>query len=150
MPPTRLRTLTAAVAAAIAVLGACGDDKTGDAAAFCADLQADAPAIMNPQVTTDAEIDAHLRTYRALAETVPLAIEEDWDVLLGAFEAANAVEPGDAEATEEARRAIYAAEPSALAVRDWVTVNCGFDLGAVGPIATVGAPTTTVAVTAPD
>lgn len=135
-----------AVAAVVVIAvgaAACGETKTGDATAFCTQLEANAPAIMNPQITTSADVDSHLGLYESLAEEVPLAIEEEWDTLVRAYRSAAAVIPGDAESVEIARREAYASEPSGLAVRDWVTANCAFDLAAVGPIGSLAPATTT-------
>ncbi len=133
--------------AALAAAG-CSDEKTGDADAFCTELEANAPAIMNPQLATSADVEAHVELYRSLDEKVPLAIEEEWGVLLDAYETAASVVPGDAETAEIARRKIYSAEGSGTSVREWVTENCALDLAAVGPIGTftpAAPPTTTIA-----
>ena len=137
----RPRLAAAGLAAVVAIVGAsCDGDDAGDLEAFCTDLQADAEAVMNPQLATDADIEAHLTIYRDLAEEAPLAVEEDWAVLVDALEAANDAVPDDAESAELARRAIYSAEQSAGVVRTWVTTNCGFDLATIGPIGTVAPP----------
>lgn len=138
------------LASSLAALTAagCSDDKTGDADAFCTELEANAPSIMNPQLATDADVEAHVGLYRSLHEKVPLAIEEEWGVLLDAYETAASIVPGDAEAAEIARRKIYTAEGSGAVVREWVTENCALDLAALGPIGTFApavAPTTTTA-----
>jgi hypothetical protein len=140
------------LAVAVALGAGCGDEKTGDAEKFCADLQAVAPAIMNPQLATQADVDAHVAIYESLAESVPLAIEEEWNVLLGAVRSANSVAPGDVEAAELARRDAFASEESGATVRAWVIANCGFDLAASGPISTVvaePAATTTTSASVP-
>jgi hypothetical protein len=142
----RPRLAAAGVAAVVAsAVAACGGGESGDLEAFCTGLQADAQAVMNPQLATDADIEAHLAIYRDLATDAPLAVEEDWVVIVDALEAASDAAPDDAESVELARRAIYSAEQSAGAVRTWVTTNCGFDLATIGPIGTVAAvvPTTT-------
>ena len=141
----RSRVVAGGLAAATVLGAACGD-KTGDPEAFCAELRTNAQAIMNPQLATDADIEAHVAIYRDLAEDAPLAVEEDWGTILEALETASDVDPGDAEATELARRAIYSAQESAGTVRTWVTTNCGFDLATIGPIGTVAVPTTTTIV----
>lgn len=134
---------------AVVALVACKDDRTGDAEVFCAELEADAPVLMNPQLATADDVAAHLAVYERLAESVPLAIEEEWDALLGAYRAAAEVVPGDSASVEVARREIFTSEQSALTVRDWVTANCGFDLASVGPIGTLSPATTPLPTTAP-
>ena len=141
MAALRSRLAAAGLAAVVATVGAsCDGDEPGDQEAFCADLQADAQAMMNPQLATDADIEAHLTIYRDLADEAPLAVEEDWGVIVDALEVANDADPDDAESAELARRAIYSAQQSAGVVRTWVTTNCGFDLATIGPIGTVAPP----------
>jgi hypothetical protein len=136
--------------AALAAPAACNDERSGDAETFCAELEADAPALMNPQLATGEDVAAHLGVYERLAESVPLAIEEEWDTLRGAYRTAASVAPGDAASVEVARREIFTAEQSASTVRQWVTANCGFDLASVGPIATLSPATMPIPTTTPD
>ncbi len=148
-PPSRHR-LAAAIG--LAVVGwsavACSDEQAGDQEAFCADVGVNRDAIVAPRLRSQADIDTHLAIYRQLAETAPLAIEEDWDALVAAYETMSTVDPDDAESEQRALAEIYAAQPSAVAVHDWVLATCEVDLG---PLATVpgappvaaGVPTTT-------
>lgn len=135
--------------AATAAVG-CGDDG-GSTDAFCADLRAQASTLMNPALSSQADVEAYLALHEDLGDDVPLAVEEDWDVYVDALRQAVAVVPGDQASVEEARRAIYAAEESAFRVVDWVNTNCGLDLSTAGPVARFDptATSTTVTTTAP-
>ena len=136
-----------ALASALAlgvVLGACNDDR-GDSQAFCTDVQANAEAMMNPQLATQTDADDYLAMLDETGRRVPLAIEEDWDVYVGAYRTAGSVAPGDGASAERARQAAFAAQESALAVLRWISTNCGLDLATVGPVVTYNpAATTTV------
>jgi hypothetical protein len=140
---------TAVAVVAVAALVACNDERSGDAEVFCTELEADAPVLMNPQLATADDVAAHLAVYEGLAQSVPLAIEEEWDALVGAYRTAAEVVPGDSASVEVARREIFTSEQSALTVRDWVTANCGFDLASVGPIGTLSPATTPIPTTTP-
>ena len=126
------------------VLAACGGGEAGDREAFCTDLAAQREAIVAPDLRSLADVEALLDVYRELAAEAPLAIDELWDALVLAFETASTVIPGDAESEQLALARMYATEPSALAVADWVEANCEIKL----PVVTVGpapssGPTTT-------
>lgn len=138
-----------AAALALVVLAAgCGDDGAGDPEAFCADLQENLDAVVRPAIDTPDGADAYVGLMRDIGSNAPLAIDEDWDALVFAYETANSVVPGDAESEQLAAGAIYAAERSAIAVRGWVQENCDFDMGPVATVSDV-APTTTIAGGAP-
>lgn len=142
MSAVRRFALPCAVAVATLVGAGCGDDG-GSTDAFCADVEANATAMMNPAFTTQADVEAYLQLHAEIGEQVPLAIEDDWLVYVGALESAASVVPGDAAAAEEARRAVYAAEESSFRVLDWVRANCGVDLAAAGPVARLDPSVTT-------
>ena len=138
--PSPLRLAPRALVAATVALatGACAEERAGDAAQFCSGVSAERDAIVAPELTDQGDIDAHLAIYRQLAEVAPLAIEEHWDALLVAYETMSTVDPDDAESEQRALARIYATQPSAVAVRDYVLATCEVDLG---PLATVtGAP----------
>ena len=138
--PASLRLAPHAMVAVAVVLavGACSDEQAGDTEEFCARVRADRESIVAPELTDQADIDAHLTIYRQLADVAPLAIDEHWGALLVAYETMSTVDPNDAESEQRALARIYATEPSAIAVRDYVLATCEVDLG---PLATVtGAP----------
>lgn len=131
---------------AVGALGACGGDAAGDTATFCADLQTNLAAITQPDLATEDDIDAHVDLYRQLASEAPLAIDEHVDALVLGLETVATVVIGDQESEQVAARRMFASEKSALAIDEWTSTNCGFD---IGPVATIGpAPPTTVATTA--
>ena len=145
----RPRSPAAAVTAAItvmtgaAILAGCGsDDDGGDTQQFCADVSANAAAIVAPPLTED-DVDSTLDLYRDLADVAPIAIEEEWRDLLLNVETASTVVPDDPESVQRTVAVAFATEKSAVAVRNWVLTNCGVDLGPVTTIAPQGPAATT-------
>ena len=119
-----------------AILAGCGsDDDGGDTQQFCADVSANAAAIVTPPLATEDDVDATLDLYRDLADAAPIAIEEEWRDLLLNVETASTVVPDDPESVQRTVAVAFATERSAVAVRNWVLTNCGVDLGPVATIA---------------
>lgn len=147
LPLNRLAAWPAIVGAATfgLGLGGCNGDDPGDSEEFCVAVQANAPAIMNPQLATQADANDYVAMHEEIGRRVPLAIEEDWEIYVEMLRTASSVVPGDAASAERARQAAFAAQESALAVRGWISTNCGLDLATVGPVVTSNpSPTTTV------
>jgi hypothetical protein len=153
-PVFGLRRLLPPCAALISSLAfvACGDDGGGSVEAFCADLAEHGSALMNPDMTTQADVEAYLALHDEIGADVPLAIEQEWTVYADALRTAAAVVPGDTAGVEAARRAMFAAEESAFEVYTWTGANCALDLATLGPVArydsaatTTTIPSTTVA-----
>ena len=134
------------------MVASCGAGEAGSVEAFCADLAEHGAALMNPAMTTQADVEDYLALHDEVGADVPLGIEEEWGVYADALRTASAVVPGDAAGIEAARRAMFAAEESAFAVYYWAGTNCALDLATLGPIArydpaatTTTVPTTTTA-----
>lgn len=125
-------------ALAAAVVG-CSDDGPGDAERFCGEVQANTAELVASPETPD-DIDPYLDLYRRIGELAPLAIEPHWQALILSYETASSVEPDDPESLQAAIRRAYATERSAVAVNDWLLVNCNVDLGPVSTIVPPAAP----------
>lgn len=129
---------------------ACGDGDdavTSDADRFCGRATEQRDMILSPPMATEAELQASLEFYRLMGQLAPVAIAEEWGVLVHAMETASTVVPGDPDSEQLAAMTAYATEPSAYRVKDWLLDNCGLDL----PITTIApqeqapARTTTIA-----
>ena len=129
---------------AFALIAACGDDG-GSTERFCDEILTNRDAILTTPATAD-EIDDFVGLYRRLGEAAPLAIGEEWQALVVNYETASTVEPGDAESVQRAVETALRTERSAVAVREWVSTNCGVDLPEVP---TMQPPPTTVAPSVP-
>jgi len=131
--PVRSRLRVPAVAlvlACSAALAACGDD-AGSAERFCGEVAENREALTNPQLQFTDDIEPVLELYREVGELAPLAIEEEWQQLVDAYETASTVVPGDTESEQEALAAIYSSEQSAAAIERWLEDNCAVDIGPV-------------------
>ena len=91
-------------------------------------------------ITTEAEMDQTLLTYRRLGDLAPLDIADDWAVLVTNVETAATVVPNDRDSIQRAVQQAYAGERSAVAVARWVSERCGYDMGPVTTIAPQDTP----------
>lgn len=128
--PAALTVLAAAV-----VLAGCSRDEgvESDAERFCGEAAANTALIVDPPLSTEEELTATLDFYRLMGQLAPVAIAEEWNTVLASMETASTVVPGDADSEQRMAMSIYAAEPSAYAVKTWLDRNCGVDL----PITTI-------------
>ena len=134
---SRVRRIVAAASGVVALaagVAACGDDDGGDAERFCGEVAANAEALTNPAVEYENDIEPLLDLYRDIGSLAPLAIEQEWNQLVAAYETASLVVPGDAASEQEALAAIYSSEQSAAAIDRWLRANCAVD---IGPVATI-------------
>lgn len=120
--------ITAALS--IAGLVACGPEAPS-AERFCGEVELNREQLTNPDISTDDDIEAVLDLYRRIGALAPLAVEDDWNQLVGAYETASTVVIGDEESEQEALAAIYRSEGSAAAVQKWLQDNCAVDIGPV-------------------
>jgi hypothetical protein len=123
-----------------ALTAACGGGTTGDAVQFCDSLAESLTLVRDPIITTEAEIDETLLTYRLLGELAPVEIAEDWQTLITNIETASTVVPNDRDSIQRAVQQAYASERSAVAVAAWVSTRCGYDMGPVTTIAPQATP----------
>ena len=89
-----------------------------------------------------------VKRYQRLLDRAPLAIEGDLAIVTELLEQASSLDASDSEAVQELADASYAAQQSAISVRDWVKSTCAVDISTglnIEPPRV--APTTTVAVT---
>ena len=124
-----------------ALTAACGGGTSGDAVEFCDALAGSLTLVRDPVITTEAEIDQVLLTYRLLGDLAPLEIADDWQTLITNIETASTVVPNDRDSVQRAVQQAYASERSAVAVADWVRTRCGYDMGPVTTIAPQATPT---------
>lgn len=130
-----IRRATFAALLGVVALGGCNRDESpsSDAERFCGEARANA-ALITEQLPVDlAELEATLDFYRLMGQLAPLAIATEWNTVVAAYETASTVVPGDAQSEQKMAMTIYAAEPSAYAVKVWLERNCGVDI----PIVTI-------------
>jgi hypothetical protein len=127
-----------AAALSIAGLAACGGSEPPSAERFCGEVQVNRDQLTDPEIATDGDIDVVLDLYREIAALAPLAVADDWNQLVTAYETASTVVIGDEESEQLALEAIYRSERSAAAVQQWLQDNCAVDIGPVFTIAPQG------------
>jgi hypothetical protein len=106
---------------------------------------------------TSKEVSAMVDRYERLLERAPLTIEKDMAVITDLLQQAAKLNANNPEEIQALADASYAANQSALQVRDWVKSTCAVDISsglniepprvATTTIPTTVAPATTVPVT---
>jgi hypothetical protein len=137
----RLGTTALIVGLLGATMAACGEaTPTPDAAAFCEELRTNRSVIVNGSITSQLELTDTLELYRRLDALAPLAVSQEWSVLLNAIETANTIVPGDQEGIQRVAAAAYQSEAAALAIAEWAMTSCEVDLGPVTTLVPHDAP----------
>ena len=116
---------------AIALVGCDGGDGGGSAERFCGEIQLHSEQLTQPNLQFEDDIEPLLDLYREIGELAPLSIEPEWDQLIGAYETASTVVPGNPDSQQMALSAIYSTEKSAAAVDKWLEKTCAVDIGPV-------------------
>lgn len=149
MCTTRIPFMASVLSITIVLASCGGSDRTGSA--FCAQLGKEIPAIAQQPQSTD-EVRAMVDRYERLLEKAPLSIEKDLVVLTDVLRMAEKLDASKPDKVQELANATYAANQSALSVRDWVKSTCAVDISTGlniepprQPATTTIAPTTTVA-----
>ncbi len=137
----RAAVLTSVLFSALALVSCGGSERTGSA--FCAQLGKEIPAIAQQPTTID-QISAMVDRYERLLEKAPLSIEKDLAVLTELLRTAEDVDPNKPDEVQTLADATYAANQSALAVRDWIKSTCAVDISTGLNIDPPRLPTTTV------
>lgn len=130
-------TVAATIAASMLIVS-CSSSDAGDAGRFCGEVQVNTAELTQPDLQFSDDIEPLLDLYRDIGELAPIAIEDDWDQLISAYETASTVVPGDPESEQRALETIYSSEKSAAAVSRWLQQNCAVD---IGPVFTIVAQT---------
>jgi hypothetical protein len=103
---------------------------------------------------TPKEVSAMVERYERLLERAPLTIEKDMAVMTDLLQQAAKVNTNNPEEVQAIADASYAANQSALQVRDWVKSTCAVDISSglnIEPprVATTTIPSTVPATTIP-
>jgi hypothetical protein len=122
------------VAVAATTVAACGGESAGDAERFCGEVASSAEWILSPDLAHEEDVDELLDRYRSIGRFAPLAVEEEWERLVSAYETASTVVLDDADSEQVMLTAIYSSEESAAAIAEWLMANCAVD---IGPVATI-------------
>lgn len=138
---TKRMTRMASVLSLALFIAACGgSERTGSA--FCAQMGREIPAIATPPQTPD-EVRNMVDRYERLLKKAPLSIEKDFVVLTDVLRLAEKLDASNPDKVQELADATYAANQSALSVRDWVMSTCAVDISTGLNIEPPRQPTTT-------
>ena len=143
---TRRTTLWAAVLALTFGLTACaGPTRTGTS--FCRQLSHELPDIAQ-RIQTSQEVSKMVDRYQRLLDRAPLTIEKDLAVMTDLLRQASKLNVNNKDDVQALADATYAANQSALHVRDWVKSTCAVDISSglnIEPPRVATTTTTTVA-----
>ena len=140
----RTAVLATAIGLILVLSGCAAPARTGSS--FCAQLGRELPGIGQPMVT-GTDVSSMVHRYERLLKRAPLSIEGDFATLTGLLQDASRIDPSDKEALQKMADATYAANQSALNVRDWVKSTCAVDISTGLNIDPPRLPTTTIVTT---
>jgi hypothetical protein len=98
---------------------------------------------------TPKEVSAMVERYERLLERAPLTIEKDMAVMTDLLQQAAKLNTNNAQDVQAVADASYAANQSALQVRDWVKSTCAVDISSGLNIEPPRVATTTIPTTVP-
>lgn len=137
----RLGTIALSVCFTGATLAGCGEPAlVPNAAAFCEELRSNRSAIVSGTISSEVDIANMLDLYRRLETLAPLAVSQEWTIVLNAIETANTIVPGDQDSIQRVAAAAYQSEAAALAIAEWAMASCEVDLGPVTTLVPHDAP----------
>ncbi len=141
MLPRRVAPPSAALVAALAVsagalLAACSDDPAQRTEAnYCKQVNEHLTDLSAPVIATQADIDRVVRAWRSVSASAPLAVQEEWEAVVGNVVTAATVDPADPESVQRVADTARATEPAADRVIAYTQATCGVTIGspAAGP-----------------
>jgi len=142
----RLSTWATVVALTLGLSACGGPSRTGTS--FCRQLAEELPEIAQ-RMQTPKEVSAMVERYERLLERAPLTIEKDMAVMTDLLQQAAKVNTNNPEEVQAVADASYAANQSALQVRDWVKSTCAVDISSGLNIEPPRVATTTIPTTVP-
>lgn len=141
------RLIATAAALLPLTLTACGDDPDQRSESnYCTQVGNHLTELNSPTIAAPDDIDRVVDAWRAVAQSAPLAIEPEWDVMMNNLETAVTVDPADPESMQRVADTARRSEQAANRVISYTQQRCGALIGSVTPTATT-LPPDTVAVT---
>jgi hypothetical protein len=106
---------------------------------YCTEVGNHLVQLNQPTLHNGDDITAMLTTWRTVADAAPLAIQVEWDTVIGAMATAASTDPNDPVGLQKVADAARASEPAANRVISYTFEKCGATIGNVAPVFT--APT---------
>jgi hypothetical protein len=136
----------------VAALGAsavgCSSAPDRSEGRYCTEVGNHLGVLNTPSLRNGDDITAMLVAWRIVADAAPLAVQKEWDTVIGAITTAAGVNSADPTSLQRVADAARASEPAANRIISYTFQKCGATIGAVAPVLTT--PTgSTVAPTSP-
>lgn len=146
-----MKSSSAAAVLAFTALGltlvACGGDSDRSAGRYCTEVGNHLSDLNSPALGSQTEVEATLAAWRTVAASAPIAIQPEWDALMGNMETMATVVASDPESVQRVLDVARRNEPAANRVIDYTFNVCRATIGDVTPVVTApivtAAPTTT-------
>lgn len=135
--------VTSIVVAAIAVASTaagCGNDSAlPTEGAYCTEVGNHLTALNAPALALPTDIVGMVNEWRAVADSAPVAIAQEWDAMMTALETAVTVDPADNSSLQRLADTARTSEQAANRVITYTYEKCGATIGGIAPV-----PATTV------
>jgi len=119
---------------------------------YCTEVGNHLVQLNQPVLHNSDDITAMLAAWRVVADAAPLAIQTEWDTVIGAMATAASADPNDPAAMQKVADGARASEPAANRLISYTFQKCGATIGNVAPVITTPTGSTvepTLAPTAP-
>jgi hypothetical protein len=136
----------AAVIVAVCTAGftavSCGsDDALPTEGAYCTQVGDHLAALNAPALALPADIDVMVKEWKAVADSAPVAVAQEWDVMMAALETAVTVDPNDNSSLQTLADTARTSEQAANRVITYTYEKCGATIGGIAPVPATAAPT---------
>jgi len=123
-------TLLGAALCLSGALMACNDDApTRTEGNYCSEVSTHLADLSSPVIATPADIDRVLASWRAVAATAPLAVQQEWNIVVISMETAAAVDPDDPASVQHVADTARASERASNRVISYTLERCGTQIG---------------------
>jgi hypothetical protein len=119
---------------------------------YCTEVGNHLAQLNQPVLHNGDDVTTLLATWRTVADAAPLAIQTEWDTVIGAMATAASTDPADPVAMQKVADDARASEPAANRLISYTFQKCGATIGNVAPVITTPTGSTvepTVAPTVP-
>ena len=146
--PPAVAMLAAAFAAGLALV-ACGNDAPlPTEGAYCGMVGTHLTALNAPALALPTDIDGMVKEWKAVADSAPVAIAQEWDTMIAALETAVTVDPADNASLQKVADTARTSEAAANRVITYTYEKCGATIGGVVPTPATSPPATAPATSA--